>query len=63
MAVVSALNVVPWYIGSGARIRAASRADGREGQVWLLHLIQQLPDRRLVVAMGPFRLQRIRRLI
>jgi uracil-DNA glycosylase len=45
-------NVVPWYIGSGSRIRTASRADVLEGQVWLARLIQQLPDLRLVVAMG-----------
>jgi len=45
-------NVVPWYIGSGTRIRAASGADVLEGQQWLARLIQQLPDLRLVVAMG-----------
>lgn len=45
-------NVVPWYIGSGGRIRAASRADVLEGQPWLTRLIQLLPDLRLVVAMG-----------
>lgn len=45
-------NVVPWYIGDGARIRAATPHDLEQGLKPLPRLIQMLPKLRAVVFMG-----------
>jgi len=45
-------NAVPWYIGDGARIRAANAKDLEDGLVPLPRLIQLLPKLRAVVFMG-----------
>lgn len=45
-------NVVPWYIGDGARIRAATPHDLELGLRPLPRLIQMLPKLRAVVFMG-----------
>lgn len=45
-------NVVPWYIGSATRIRAASPTDLLEGQARLKELLGLLPDVRTVVLLG-----------
>ncbi|WP_063812489.1 uracil-DNA glycosylase [Burkholderia cepacia] len=45
-------NVVPWYIGDGARIRAATPHDLEQGLRPLPRLIQMLPKLRAVVFMG-----------
>ncbi|CAG4892383.1 uracil-DNA glycosylase [Paraburkholderia saeva] len=45
-------NVVPWYIGDGARIRAATPHDLERGLKPLPRLIQMLPKLRAVVFMG-----------
>ncbi|MFM0516002.1 MULTISPECIES: uracil-DNA glycosylase [Caballeronia] len=45
-------NVVPWYIGDGARIRAATPQDLEQGLKPLPRLIQMLPKLRAVVFMG-----------
>ncbi|MDR5750210.1 MULTISPECIES: uracil-DNA glycosylase [unclassified Caballeronia] len=45
-------NAVPWYIGDGARIRAATAKDLEAGLAPLPRLIQMLPKLRAVVFMG-----------
>jgi uracil-DNA glycosylase len=45
-------NIVPWYIGSGTRIRAAQAADLAAGLLHLEKLLQLLPALRTVVIMG-----------
>ncbi len=45
-------NVVPWYIGSGAKIRPATAADVAEGREALLELLGLLPRLRAVVFVG-----------
>lgn len=45
-------NVVPWYIGDGARIRAATPYDLEQGLKPLPRLIQMLPKLRAIVFMG-----------
>ena len=45
-------NVVPWYIGSGTKIRPAGRADIAAGLPWLERLLRLLPRLRVVVLMG-----------
>ncbi|WP_430226941.1 uracil-DNA glycosylase [Paraburkholderia tropica] len=45
-------NVVPWYIGDGARIRAATPHDLELGLKPLPRLIQMLPKLRAIVFMG-----------
>ena len=45
-------NAVPWYIGDGTRIRAATPEDLEAGLAPLPRLIQMLPNLRAVVFMG-----------
>jgi uracil-DNA glycosylase len=45
-------NIVPWYIGSGTKIRAAQRADIAEGLPHLLKLVRMLNNLRAIVLLG-----------
>lgn len=45
-------NTVPWYIGSGARIRPANSADIAAGIESLAELLQLLPKLRAIVLVG-----------
>jgi uracil-DNA glycosylase len=45
-------NVVPWYIGSGSKIRPANLQDIREGMKTLGCLLKLLPELRAVVLLG-----------
>ncbi len=45
-------NVVPWYIGSGTRIRPANRTDIKQGSTPLADLLALLPALRAVVLVG-----------
>ena len=45
-------NIVPWYVGGGGRIRAASRADIAAGRTHLARLLPLLPQLRVVVLSG-----------
>lgn len=45
-------NVVPWYIGSGSRIRPANAVDIEEGIQSLEELLQLLPKLQAVVLIG-----------
>lgn len=45
-------NVVPWYIGSGKKIRAADSSDLRSAQPWTRELIELLPRLKVVVLAG-----------
>lgn len=45
-------NTVPWYIGSGTKIRAATTSDIREGLKPLFNLLRLLPHLRVVVLIG-----------
>ena len=47
-----AWNIVPWYIGSGKKIRPALRKDIREGEVFLLRLLLLFPNLSVVVLAG-----------
>jgi hypothetical protein len=45
-------NIVPWYIGSGARIRAATRTDTNAGIHTLTRVLELLPKLRAAVLIG-----------
>jgi len=45
-------NAVPWYIGSGTKIRPAKRDDVREADTWLSELLVTLHRLRFVVFVG-----------
>ena len=45
-------NAVPWYIGSGKKIRPAKRDDVREADEWLIELLGTLHQLRIVVFVG-----------
>jgi hypothetical protein len=45
-------NILPWYLGDGARIRPATAGDIKAGVPYLLELIAMLPDLRLIVLVG-----------
>lgn len=45
-------NVVPWYVGSGRKIRPATAADVRQADEWLLALLSLLSHLRFVVLVG-----------
>lgn len=45
-------NAVPWYIGSGKKIRAATSSDIAEGLKPLFSLLRLLPNLRAVVLIG-----------
>jgi uracil-DNA glycosylase len=45
-------NAVPWYIGSGKKIRPAGKADLRAGEPYLRRLVELLPKLMVVVLLG-----------
>lgn len=45
-------NIIPWYIGTGKKIRAAKIADIKAGLQYLNRIIKLLPDLKIVVLMG-----------
>lgn len=45
-------NAVPWYIGSGTKIRPARREDVRDADEWLKALLATLPQLLIVVLVG-----------
>ena len=45
-------NIVPWYIGSGSKIRAATGTDVASGSSSLSRFLDLLPKLRVVVLMG-----------
>lgn len=45
-------NAVPWYIGSGTKIRPATRDDVREADNWLAELLTLLTQLQIVVFVG-----------
>jgi uracil-DNA glycosylase len=45
-------NIVPWYIGSGKKIRSAKKTDIAEGLCHLQQLLHLLPALRVVIIMG-----------
>jgi len=47
-----AWNIVPWYVGSGTKIRAVERGDLQAAAPYLAALISLLPDLRVVVTFG-----------
>lgn len=47
-----AWNVVPWYVGSTTRIRAARGKDVDAALPWLQRLLDRLPDLRVVATFG-----------
>jgi uracil-DNA glycosylase len=52
-------NAVPWYIGSGTRIRAATGRDLRDAERFLGELISLLPHLKVIVLVGQ-KAQRLR---
>lgn len=49
---VLAWNIVPWYVGSGDKIRPVTREEIQEGREHLRELLAWLPDVRVVVTFG-----------
>jgi len=47
-----AWNIVPWYLGSGKKIRPAKATDIKEGWPYLLKLLDLLPNLRIIVLVG-----------
>ena len=45
-------NIVPWYLGDGKTIRAASAVDIRAGSVFLERLLGLLPHLKVIVLVG-----------
>jgi uracil-DNA glycosylase len=45
-------NIVPWYIGSGSKIRPANKNDIDEGKKYLLNFLSLLPNLRIIVLGG-----------
>lgn len=45
-------NAVPWYIGSGTKVRPAKRDDVREADEWLKALLTTLQQLQIVVFVG-----------
>ena len=45
-------NVVPWYIGSGTKIRPTNNNDIDKGKKYLLNLLSLLPNLRIIVLGG-----------
>jgi uracil-DNA glycosylase len=45
-------NVVPWYIGTGTKIRPANKNDIDEGKKYLIDLLSILPNLRIIVLAG-----------
>ena len=49
---IATWNIVPWYLGSGARIRASTAADIEEARESILELRPLLKDLKVVVLIG-----------
>lgn len=45
-------NIVPWYVGDGARIRAVNASDRAEAGPWLAELLELLGGLRVVILCG-----------
>lgn len=45
-------NIVPWYVGTGKRIRAVTAAEVEEAMPWLERLLNLLPQLKVIVLMG-----------
>lgn len=45
-------NIVPWYIGSGTKIRPANKTDIDEGKKYLLNLLSLLKNLQIIVLGG-----------
>jgi len=45
-------NIVPWYIGTDKKIRAAASGDIKEGLLYLYQLVELLVDLKLMVLVG-----------
>jgi hypothetical protein len=45
-------NIVPWYIGTGAKIRPANKDDIKQGKKYLLRLLSLLPHLKIIVLSG-----------
>ena len=45
-------NAVPWYVGSPEKIRPPRPAEVRAGRIWLLRLIDRLPEVAVIICMG-----------
>jgi uracil-DNA glycosylase len=45
-------NIVPWYLGTGKKIRAAKKSDIDKGLPYLYRLIDLLPKLRVIVLVG-----------
>jgi uracil-DNA glycosylase len=45
-------NIVPWYVGSGAKVRPVTKGDIREALPYLLELLALLPNLRAAVLVG-----------
>lgn len=45
-------NAVPWYIGTGTKIRPARKDEVREAGIWLTELLDMLQKLRFVVLLG-----------
>lgn len=45
-------NIVPWYIGSGTKIRPANKNDIDKGKKYLLKFLSLLPNLRIIVLGG-----------
>jgi len=45
-------NIVPWYIGTGKKIRAANKTDIAEGMIYLDRLLKLLPALNAIVLVG-----------
>lgn len=45
-------NAVPWYLGVRGKIAAAKAQDVEQGRVWLLRLVDVLPDLKVVLCLG-----------
>lgn len=45
-------NIVPWYIGSGTKIRPANKHDIDEGKKYLFGFLSLLPDLKFIVLSG-----------
>jgi Uracil-DNA glycosylase len=60
--VTATWNIVPWYIGTTERIRAATLADVSAGWPYLQRALELLPEVRVVALLGQ-KAQRIRQLL
>ncbi len=45
-------NIIPWYIGTGERIRPARHSDIRAGEKYLQRLLALLPELKAIVLVG-----------